>query len=50
MGFLTSFGVPMGLEQVGRYVVSLVLAAFLGGLIGVERELRRARAIWERCC
>lgn len=39
-----SFGVPMGMEQVGRYVVSLALAAFLGGMIGVERELRHKAA------
>lgn len=40
MHFFSSFGVPMDIAHVGRHLISLVLAAFLGGAIGIERELR----------
>jgi len=40
MHFFTNFGVPMDFAHVGRHLISLVLAAVLGGAIGIERELR----------
>jgi putative Mg2+ transporter-C (MgtC) family protein len=40
MDFFLRFGAPMDLAQIGGHAISLVLAAVLGGIIGVERELR----------